>query len=162
MSKTDLALASYPNNENYFVSKCGEVYSNKQGIVKLMKPYKTKCGYLRLSLNFKKLERKNFLVHRLVAITYLPNPENKPFLNHKDGNKTNNSVSNLEWCTNAENVSHAYINGLMDRRLSKSEAMEVFLSKETYKKLSEKFNLTQSCIHDIKKKITYKDIHNER
>jgi hypothetical protein len=51
-------------------------------------------------------------VHLLVARTFIPNPKNKPQVNHKDGNKLNNNVSNLEWVTNAENVIHSRITGL--------------------------------------------------
>ena len=68
-------------------------------------------GYVRCELN-----GKNIRVHRLVGKAFVPNLENKPQINHIDGNKGNNHADNLEWCTNAENTQHAYDNGLYENR----------------------------------------------
>ena len=73
-------------------------------------------GYLYVTLCINN-KAKNMLVHRLVALTFIPNPEKYEFVNHKDGNKKNNHVDNLEWCTNAYNIRHAYKNGL--RKITK-------------------------------------------
>lgn len=74
---------------------------------KKLKPTITKKGYLRVDL-----KGKGYSVHRLVAMAFIPNPLNKPQVNHIDGNKNNNNVKNLEWCTNSENQKHAVANGL--------------------------------------------------
>ena len=75
--------------------------------VRKLKPYKTKRGYLKVSLG-----NKNIFLHRLVALAFIPNPLNKPQINHIDCNKENNCVTNLEWCTNEENHKHKCENGL--------------------------------------------------
>ena len=74
---------------------------------KILNGFKTKKGYIRVELH-----KKSFAIHRLVAQAFIPNELNKPQVNHIDGDKSNNCVSNLEWCTNGENQIHAYANGL--------------------------------------------------
>lgn len=77
-------------------------------------------GYLRIRCTVER-ERVTFKVHRLVADHFIPNPDNKPQVNHKDANKKNNAVSNLEWVTNVENAHHALRNGLWDSVLEGSK-----------------------------------------
>ena len=73
---------------------------------KIMSPYDVH-GYKRIRI-FKNKKQRSTSIHRLVAEAFLPNPLNKPFVNHKDGNKSNNVVTNLEWATESENVAHAF------------------------------------------------------
>lgn len=79
------------------------VYGNYWQEEKILKPNKTKYGYLIVELR-KNKKPKSFLVHRLVAITFIPNPENKPEVDHINADKTNNSVNNLRWVTAKENI----------------------------------------------------------
>lgn len=79
-------------------------------------------GYHRVKL-CKDGSRKYYAVHRLVALTFIDNPHNLPVINHIDGNKLNNHISNLEWCTISENTQHAYNTGLCDEvRIKVSES----------------------------------------
>ena len=97
--------------ENYSVTEDGKIYNNKFN--RLLK-HAIVDGYHKVGL-FNKAEgiyNMKKLVHRLVAEAYIPNPDNKETVNHIDGDKSNNHVSNLEWATRSENVQHAYSNGL--------------------------------------------------
>jgi len=78
---------------------------------KILNPPPNNKGYLVVQL-MKSGKRKTFSIHRLVAFTFILNPQNKPEVNHKDGIKTNNKVNNLEWSTKSENGQHAYNIGL--------------------------------------------------
>jgi hypothetical protein len=73
---------------------------------RILRPYKMKSGYLAISLR-SCLKTRTFLIHRLIAITFIPNPENKPEVNHKNGVKSDNRVIELEWVTPKENGQHA-------------------------------------------------------
>lgn len=81
----------------------------------ILKPNISKGGYSRVWL-FKNNIRKEFKLHRLIASHFIPNPENKTQINHKDGNKKNNDIPNLEWCTPSDNVKHSYKLGLASNR----------------------------------------------
>lgn len=81
----------------YEVSDQGRVKSLKFGKERILKPRRNNCGYLQVCL-YKNVEQKMYLVHRLVSKTFIPNPKNLTEVNHKDENKENNSVQNLEWC----------------------------------------------------------------
>lgn len=82
----------------------GYSYSWKE---KILKPTRLPNGYVRVCL-YKDKSRKFLCVHRLVAIAFLPNPENKPQVNHKNGNREDNRLENLEWATSSENLYHKY------------------------------------------------------
>lgn len=97
--------------EEYQVSDLGNIKSLKWGKEIILKPKVTTKGYLEAHFRINGKD-KIFKVHRLVAMAFIPNPENKPQVNHIDGNKLNNRVDNLEWATNGENQKHAYKNGL--------------------------------------------------
>jgi hypothetical protein len=96
---------------NYQISNHGNCKSFWNNKVKVLKQRKLADGYIQLAL-YHDGKRKNYMAHRLVAEFFIKNPENKPFVNHKDGKKSNNHISNLEWCTGSENCIHAIKTGL--------------------------------------------------
>ena len=95
----------------YEVSNLGRVRTNgkRPGLLTLTKQ---KSGYRYAMIKLSNGKQKNCRVHRLVAEHFLPNPDNMKEVNHKDGNKDNNHVSNLEWCTRSHNVKHSFDTGL--------------------------------------------------
>jgi hypothetical protein len=99
----------------YEINKKGEIWSNyKKG--RIMKQKIDKYGYCSIQL-YKDKKGHSHTVHRLVALTFIPNPNNLPEVNHKDTNKQNNHIDNLEWVTDSENKKHAYINGLLGKNI---------------------------------------------
>lgn len=108
--------------EYYDVTRDGRVISKRTG--KELKGCVDNAGYKKVSprINGVKYQLK---VHRLVAIKYLPNPNNLPQVNHKDGSKLNNNVENLEWCDAKHNIHHAHKNGLATNKHRKKKVMQI-------------------------------------
>ena len=126
----------------------------------ILKPGNHRDGYLKICLS-KNNSKRTFQVHRLVALAFLPKVNGKKYVNHKDGNKKNNNVNNLEWCTRSENQKHAYKLGLQvplkgeclkHSKLTEVDIYKIFeLSKrgvEQYN-LAEMFNVNQSTISRV-------------
>lgn len=112
-----------------------------------------------------------YLVHRLVAQAFIPNPQNKPFINHKDGNPANNHVSNLEWCTHGENMQHAHDTGLIANnpkgekhyfsRVNEKQVLEIRKLKSQGVRsvdIARKFGLHPATIGDITKRRSWNHI----
>jgi len=109
------------NNTDYSIDTKGNVYG-KYG--KKLKPQLTKKGYYGVNLYIDgKMYHKS--IHRLVCETFLDNPDNKDFVNHIDGNKLNNCISNLEWVTPSENLTHAYTLGFLTQKGEKNNASKL-------------------------------------
>ena len=137
-------------------STCGEVSVRER----ILKPATDAKGYLRVALARNK-SLKTYKVHRLVADAFIDNNERKPEVNHKDGNKHNNHVSNLEWVTKGENLSHAYKNGLRcskgvnnpSSKLNETNVKNILKLLDrgvTAKKIAKAFCVAESTIGQIK------------
>lgn len=97
----------------YSVTEDGHIYRYVYNrAIEVAQRKNSNNGYLLITLHKGGGVRTDACVHRVVAETFIPNPENKKYVNHIDGNKTNNALSNLEWCTSKENCLHAYATGL--------------------------------------------------
>lgn len=149
--------------DHYRVFEDGRIWSD------VIKAERVACwnnrGYAYVDLWNHGLHKK-FLVHRLVAKAFVPNPEGKPAVNHIDGNHKNNHFTNLEWCTIKENNQHAFRNGAMNnaigrkRRFTWEEAewirFAVSSGRVTQKEISETMGVGQSLISQIITRHTYK------
>ena len=147
--------------DNYLISDQGRVFSYKRSI--FLKPRKNQKGYLNVNL-CKNGIVKNHKIHRLVALAFIPNTENKPTVNHMDSDRTNNFVENLEWNTHSENTQHGYDFGLKKppclkgikngrAKLSENQVLEIRRLHKTgnyiHKDLGEMFGVDNSHICKI-------------
>lgn len=109
------------NRVNYIITKDARVFNIKTE-KELHQHIGKKCPYKVVNIQLgKRGKYKTVLIHRLIGLAYIPNPDNKPVINHKDGNKMNLELSNLEWSTYSENAQHAIDNGLRGPIERKSE-----------------------------------------
>lgn len=114
-------------------------------------------GYYRCNLK-NDGKRFDFLVHRLVAEAFIPNIDNKPVINHKNGIKTDNRVENLEWCTVSENVIHATRTRLIKTKLTDKEALDIFYLNLPQRDLARVFKVSASIVWRIKNKKAYRHL----
>jgi len=149
----------------YYITTNGNIIRDNLTLKKSV----NKSGYQRIVLNVNggKLSK---LIHRLVAETYLPNPNNLPEVDHLDTNKLNNDISNLEWVTTEENKRRARLNGLIRKGeshgKSKLTKTDVEYIRNNYiprhkeygtRALSRKFNVSNCAISNVLNKVTWKD-----
>lgn len=113
----------------YQISNFGNVYSKITN--KKLKPFANEKGYLRVELR-KNKSRKNFKVHRLVAIMFISNPNGYNEVNHIDGNKQNNKIENLEWCSHKCNMIHAVKNNLVTPPKSNTKKVNLYDKKGNF------------------------------
>lgn len=156
-------------DNKYIVTPDGRVFTiHKNGEVHEQKPRHHTNGYLRVLIH-----SKDYYIHRLVAMCFIDNPNDYIEVNHKDGNKENNSIENLEWCTRSYNNKHCFQTGLRKynelfemarkpklkaRCLSKDAVIQIRASKESDTTLAKLFNVTRGTIYQIRAGLTYKEV----
>lgn len=161
-----------PNYDNlYQVSNMGRIKSCSKIVLrnsgkgnalkeeKILSLEKIKSGYLRVQLSHNK-SKKKYLVHRLVALVFIENVNNKKQVNHKDSVRDNNESSNLEWVTNKENQIHSVLSGNHNRKLKNDD---VFLIRSLYKngnisinKIATNYNMSIQAISNVVNYKTFK------
>lgn len=130
----------------YAITSCGKVWSYRTN--KFLKPSEDGSNYLRVNL-CKNGNRRQYSIHRLVAEVYIPNPDNKPQVNHKDENKQNNCINNLEWATAKENINYGTHNARMAKSNQKSiYCVELDRAFESIKAAANELGINKSHISE--------------
>ncbi len=154
-----------PPLDRFIINDKGEIYNNKGKKISLSK-YKQGYPVLRLKING---VTKAYKVHRLVAEAFIPKIPNKTIVNHKDGNKCNNNVQNLEWTNYLENNIHAIEIGIglrakgvdcFNSKLSNDAVLDIFNSKLKPSELSKKYNIHKQQVYSIRTGKTWNHITN--
>lgn len=157
-AKQNIELKDIPGFEGmYAVSKNGDVYSYKTN--KFFNPSKNKDGYLKVALRVNN-KAYYYRVHKLVAMTYLDNPNNLSEVNHKDFNRQNNCLDNLEWISHDDNILHSKINGRFksDKPLRKAYMFTNVFNGESFtiigiKNVARHFGFKSESITALKKHV---------
>lgn len=156
------------NSKGYSITENGDVFGPR----KELKPELSNTGYLRVTIRYLDGSIVKKSVHRLVAESFVPNPEDKPLVNHKDGNKLNNNFSNLEWVDHKENAKHASENGLLgyvgenhhnnsnDEMLVRS-ICDLLEQGFRNKDICERLSIKKSLVSQIRNGIAWKHISTE-
>lgn len=151
-------------NTRYLISDTGVVINSETG--RELKLTKDKQGYL--CVNLYDPSKRTARVHRMVALSFLPNPESYEVVNHKDGVKSNNNATNLEWATHALNTEHAYSIGLMKKGSEKSWAKltesdvecikECFVRGEPSQAIADYYGVLPGTISNIRSGRAWKSV----
>lgn len=149
--------------DRFIVSVNGEIRSlpSRTGAGKVRRHWENREGYCYVPYKDSDGKTKKIAIHRAIAEAFIINPDNKPHVNHIDGNPTNNMLINLEWVTPGENVEHSRTSGKADRYQNRGEKhgmhkltkLEVIYIREhtamTARQLREMFNVSDQIIRDI-------------
>ena len=149
-------------NSDYEVSNIGNIRSHKHGKTRMLKPFRrgsqkkdeqNKGVYLSVRLLNNGTER-DYAVHRLVPMAFIPNPNNYPVVNHKDENPNNNHVENLEWCTQSYNIKYgSSIDRMMHHREGKNKPRGVFVDNIYFRSLLSASKYIKCCHSTIRYKL---------
>jgi len=156
-----------PNFSRYEASNLGNLRSlnyKNSGKIKLLKPAFSKDGYLKTMILNDNGKYCSWTVHLFVALTFLGEKKESFEINHKDGNKANNSIDNLEYCTKSENLLHAFANGLIKPKVGSLNGMAKLTEKDVLeirehaknngryygrKELALKYNVSECTIKEV-------------
>jgi hypothetical protein len=158
-----------PGFEQFTISHNGEIRGvNGKILKKFIHTKGSLCGYATIGFWIRgENKTRHQKVHRLVAMTWVPNPDNKPEVNHKDGNKLNNHFQNLEWVTRSENIQHAFRTGLnkapsgVDAWQAKFDRSQVIAIRDALRcghkvmAIAKYFNVHYGIIYRLKSGKTY-------
>jgi hypothetical protein len=155
--------------KDYYATEDGEIWSCRpskrlgSALRKLKQARNKGTGYMQLNM-YRASGPRRVDVHRVIATTFIPNPLQKAYVNHKDGNKSNNAVANLEWSTPTENARHAHAAGLMENACGRLTEEDVLWARTASKAgvkqdhIGHVLKVSQSEVSRIVRGVHYKRI----
>jgi hypothetical protein len=133
----------------------------------ILRPYKSVKGYLTVKIGISQQSKKHYFLHKMIAEAFIPNPYNKKHVNHIDGDKLNNKISNLEWVTFKENITHAFKNRLIisargeeagRTKLTNKQVLKILNSNLSSRELGKMYSVSKTTIAAIKTGISWNHI----